>query len=253
MHLQKPRPLAGAFCQGRALTIFAPAKLKIPMTIHREGHRLLLGLFLLFFVLGLALNLFLPPATYKPTVIALSLGAYFAFFLVILQFFRMPTKNTPFNEDHIIAPADGKVVVIEEVEETEYFHDRRLQISIFMSPINVHSNHNPISGLVSYFRYHPGKYLVAWHPKASSENERTTYVIRNENGVEVLSRQIAGALARRICWYVKEGDAVKQGGEFGFIKFGSRVDIFLPLGTEVTCALGDVTTGAETVIAKLNK
>ena len=139
----------------------------------------------------------------------------------------------------MIAPADGKVVVIEETVESEYFKGPRRQVSIFMSPINVHVNFNPISGIVSYFKYHPGKYLVAWHPKSSTENERTTVVVKNEAGTEVLFRQIAGALAKRICWYVKEGDAVTQGNEFGFIKFGSRIDIFLPLDAEICVNLND--------------
>jgi phosphatidylserine decarboxylase len=153
-------------------------------------------------------------------------------------------------EGTILCPADGKVVVIEETEENEYFHDRRLQVSIFMSPINVHVNRNPISGIISYFKYHPGKFLVAWHPKSSTDNERTTVVVKNANGVEVLFRQIAGALARRIVWYVKENDNVTQGSEFGFIKFGSRVDLFLPLGTEINVNIGDKVVGGKTIIGK---
>ena len=140
--------------------------------------------------------------------------------------------------------------MIEETEETEYFNDRRLQVSIFMSPVNVHVNRNPISGIVSYFKYHPGKFLVAWHPKSSTENERTTVVVKKDNGVEVLFRQIAGALARRIVWYVKEEDNVQQGEEFGFIKFGSRVDVFLPIGTKVTVNIGEKVIGGKTVIAR---
>jgi phosphatidylserine decarboxylase len=143
------------------------------------------------------------------------------------------------------------VVVIEEADETEYFKGRRIQVSIFMSPINVHVNRMPAGGKISYFKYHPGKYLVAWHPKSSTENERTTVVVRMTNGTEILFRQIAGALARRIKWYVKEGDALEQGDEFGFIKFGSRVDIFLPPGTKITARVGDVTKGGRTVIAEL--
>src|SRR5690606_33133492 len=152
---------------------------------------------------------------------------------------------------HVLAPADGKVVVIEETEETEYFKARRKQISIFMSPVNVHVNRSPVSGTVSFFKYHPGKYLVAWHPKSSTENERTTVAVRTENGVEVLFRQIAGALARRIKWYVQEGQTIEQGQEFGFIKFGSRVDIFLPLDAVVKVQVGDITKGGRTVIAEL--
>jgi len=141
--------------------------------------------------------------------------------------------------------------VIEEVEEAEYFKGKRLQISVFMSPFNVHVNRNPIGGLVKYFKYHPGLYLVAWHPKSSTENERTTVVVKTQGGTEVLFRQIAGALARRIKWYVKEGDKLDQGQEFGFIKFGSRVDIYLPLDVKVKVNINDVTTGGETVIAEL--
>ncbi|MFM1912329.1 MAG: Phosphatidylserine decarboxylase, partial [Bacteroidota bacterium] len=169
------------------------------------------------------------------------------------QFFRVPVRTTRLNDDLIIAPADGKVVVIEEVIETEYFNDKRRQVSIFMSPLNVHINFNPISGIVKYFKYHPGKYLVAWHPKSSTENERTTYVVESDNGQPVLFRQIAGALAKRICWYAEEGERVVQGNEFGFIKFGSRIDIFLPLDAEICVEIGDKPVGGETVIARWKK
>src|SRR5690606_30868098 len=171
-------------------------------------------------------------------------------FIAIVQFFRSPKRTIHIDDNAVLCPADGKIVVIEETEETEYFNDKRLQISIFMSPTNVHVNRNPISGIVSYFKYHPGKFLVAWHPKSSTENERTTVVVQNSNNVEVLFRQIAGALARRIVWYVKEGDAVQQGEEFGFIKFGSRVDVFLPVGTKVNVNIGDKVVGGKTVIAR---
>jgi len=171
--------------------------------------------------------------------------------LFIISFFRNPKRLIPIGDNHILASADGKVVVIEEVEEIEYFKDKRLQVSIFMSPANVHVNRSPIDGEVKYFKYHPGKYLVAWHPKSSTENERTTCVVKHENGTEILFRQIAGALAKRICWYVKEGDAVTQGQEFGFIKFGSRIDIYLPLDAEICVNIGDKPVGSETVIAKL--
>ena len=170
-------------------------------------------------------------------------------FGLFLQFFRNPSRHTEVNPHHVIAPADGKIVVIEEVDEPEYFKDRRIQVSIFMSPFNVHVNRNPVSGSVSYFKYHPGEYLVAWHPKSSTENERTTTVIRNAAGEEILFRQIAGAVARRIRWYVQEGDAVEQGQEMGFIKFGSRVDVFLPLDAEVNVAIDQITRGGETVLA----
>jgi phosphatidylserine decarboxylase len=182
----------------------------------------------------------------------LTLTAAVVVFGLFLQFFRNPARNTVLNDKHVIAPADGKVVVIEEVEEPEYFEGKRIQLSIFMSPFNVHVNRNPISGTVSYFKYHPGEYLVAWHPKSSTLNERTTTVIKNEADQEVLFRQIAGAVARRIRWYVGEGDTVKQGEEMGFIKFGSRVDVFLPLGTKINVAIDQKTRGGETVLAELD-
>ena len=173
-----------------------------------------------------------------------------AFLFIVLQFFRNPKRATNLNENTIIAPVDGKVVVIEEVEEPEYFKDKRLQVSIFMSPINVHVTRYAMSGSVKYSKYHPGKYLVAWHPKASTENERTTIVLDNKIFGEVLYRQIAGALAKRIVNYAKEGTEVIQGADAGFIKFGSRVDLYLPIGTELTIKLGDVVKGGTQVVAK---
>tara|TARA_B110000259_G_scaffold134813_1_gene151916 strand:+ start:54 stop:710 length:657 start_codon:yes stop_codon:yes gene_type:complete len=173
-----------------------------------------------------------------------------AFLFIVLQFFRNPKRATDINENAIIAPVDGKVVVIEEVEEPEYFKDKRIQVSIFMSPINVHVTRYAMSGLVKYSKYHPGKYLVAWHPKASTENERTTIVLENKVFGEVLYRQIAGALAKRIVNYAKEGTAVVQGTDAGFIKFGSRVDLYLPLGTELTVKLGDVVKGGTQIVAQ---
>ncbi|MFV8353676.1 phosphatidylserine decarboxylase family protein [Flavobacterium sp. XS1P32] len=169
--------------------------------------------------------------------------------IIILQFFRNPKRSVILNANHIIAPVDGKVVVIEEVFESEYFKDKRLQISIFMSPINVHVTRYGLSGLVKFSKYHPGKFLVAWHPKASEENERTTIVIENTTFGEILYRQIAGALARRIVNYAQEGMQVIQGTDAGFIKFGSRVDIFLPLGTPVNVVLNQKAIGGKTVIA----
>ena len=154
---------------------------------------------------------------------------------------------------HGYAPADGRVCVIEAVEEQEYFLEKRLQVSIFMSPFNVHVNRNPVSGIVNYFRYHPGKYLVAWHPKSSTENERTTVVYNLGGETEILMRQIAGALAKRIKWYIQEGDPVKQGGDMGFIKFGSRVDLYLPLGTKVEVSMNQQVKGNKTVIARLKE
>ena len=173
------------------------------------------------------------------------------FYLIILQFFRNPARLVPEKDDNIIyAPADGKVVVIEETTEPEYFKDRRLQVSIFMSPVNVHVNRNPIGGEVKYNAYHPGKYLVAWHPKSSTENERTTMVIDN-GSTEILLRQIAGALAKRIKNYVDVGDRVRQGDDFGFIKFGSRVDLFLPIGTNLEVELNQKVKGNKTIIGRL--
>jgi phosphatidylserine decarboxylase len=218
------------------------------MTLHREGKSLLISSLLIVLVINGLVAYFFPENVYlRETIVVITS----LFYLIILQFFRVPSRHTEINPNHIIAPADGKVVVIEEVEETEYFKGKRKQVSIFMSPINVHVNFNPISGIVSYFKYHPGKYLVAWHPKSSTENERTTCVVKHENGTEILFRQIAGALAKRICWYVKEGDQVTQGQEFGFIKFGSRIDIYLPLDAEICVNIGDKPVGSETVIAKL--
>ena len=215
------------------------------LTIHKEGTTSLL----LAFVLGAALTIFayfyFPYAW--PYIAALAL----AFFLIILQFFRNPNRRISSVDDtKVLAPADGKVVVIEEVQEPEYFNDRRLQVSIFMSPVNVHVNRNPISGIVRYFKYHKGKYLVAWHPKSSTENERTTTVIEKD-GKAILLRQIAGALAKRIVNYVKEGQQVTQGHDMGFIKFGSRVDLLLPLDADIKVSIGDKVTGNRTIIAEI--
>ncbi|MDP2174757.1 MAG: phosphatidylserine decarboxylase family protein [Bacteroidota bacterium] len=216
------------------------------MLLHREGYKIIFITMLILGIVNVLSYQFIGENWISKSILAISL----VFFILIVQFFRNPLRNTVLNEKHIIAPADGKVVVIEEVEEPEYFKDKRKQVSIFMSPINVHVNRNPISGIVKYAKYHPGKYLVAWHPKSSTENERTTVVIGN-GSVEVLFRQIAGALAKRIVYYVKEGDNVKQGGEMGFIKFGSRIDLYLPLDTEINVSLNQKTKGGETVIATL--
>ena len=172
-------------------------------------------------------------------------------FILILQFFRNPKRNTQINDAHVVSPVDGKVVVIEEVQESEYFKDKRLQVSVFMSPINVHVTRYPIGGKVLFSKYHPGKYLVAWHPKSSEKNERTTVVVENSKFGKVLYRQIAGFLARRIVNYAKKDQNVVQGNDAGFIKFGSRVDLFLPLGTKLDIKLNQKVRGGETVIAKL--
>lgn len=215
--------------------------------IHREGYTIIAGTVVLVGVFGWLIQHYL--SDYR--LLSYGLYAILLFFLVmVVQFFRNPTRTTIIDPQTVIAPADGKVVIIEEVDEPEYFQGKRLMVSIFMSPINVHVNRNPVSGIVKYFKYHPGEYLVAWHPKSSTLNERTSIVIENEAGIPVLFRQIAGALARRIRWYVKEGDSVVQGQEFGFIKFGSRIDIYLPVGTDVKVALGDKVWGGETIVAK---
>ncbi|MND58203.1 phosphatidylserine decarboxylase [compost metagenome] len=216
------------------------------MKFHKEGYTTLAIAVLFIFIINAVADYYDAPQFVKWFIYALS-----AFlFITVVQFFRSPKKVVIPQDGTILCPADGKVVVIEETEENEYFHDRRIQVSIFMSPVNVHVNRNPISGLVTFFKYHPGKFLVAWHPKSSTDNERTTVVVKDNAGREVLFRQIAGALARRIVWYVKENDQVVQGNEFGFIKFGSRVDLFLPLGTEINVNIGDKVTGAKTVIGK---
>ena len=216
------------------------------MKIHREGYKYIIIATVLWIGLAWVTNHFLPGSLFW-----LKAVITFLLFLVwfwVVAFFRLPSRNFVHGENKIIAPADGKVVVIEETYEPEYFMHNCLQISIFMSPINVHVNRNPVSGVIKYMKYHSGKYLVAWHPKSSTENERTTIVIGNDKG-DILLRQIAGAMARRIKFYVQENDIVKQNEEFGFIRFGSRVDLFLPLSTKVDVAIGDTVKGGVTVIA----
>ena len=218
------------------------------MTIHKEGRLLLFVLLVILFALNWAILYYFPESGLIQNSVIL---ASVIFYLLILQFFRNPIFSITANDKHVLAPADGKVVVIEETLEDEYLRSKRKQISIFMSPVNVHVNRMPVGGVVSFFKYHPGKYLVAWHPKSSTENERTTVVVKMNNGVEILFRQIAGALARRIKCYVKTGQPFHQGQEFGFIKFGSRVDIFLPLNAKVAVSIGDITKGGRTIIAEL--
>jgi phosphatidylserine decarboxylase len=218
------------------------------MTIHKEGRTLLfVSLIILVGIIWVADYFFHNREIIRDIIISIGV----IFYLLFLQFFRSPSFDIKRNEKQVLAPADGKVVVIEDTEETEYLKSKRKQVSIFMSPLNVHVNRMPVGGSISYCKYHPGKYLVAWHPKSSTENERTTIVARMKNGNEILFRQIAGALARRIKWYVKEGQPMQQGEEFGFIKFGSRVDIFLPLDAKINVAIGEVTKGGRTVIAEL--
>jgi len=215
--------------------------------IHREGYTILITTFVVLSVIVYLVFRFSDIAWLRYLIVFAAVVVFGLF----AQFFRNPSRNTVRNTNHVIAPADGKVVVIENVEEPEYFKGTRKQISIFMSPLNVHVNRNPISGVVSYFKYHPGKYLVAWHPKSSTDNERTTTVIKNDDGEEILFRQIAGAVARRICYYVGTGDTVKQGEEMGFIKFGSRIDVFVPTDSKITVDIDQITRGGETVLAEL--
>jgi phosphatidylserine decarboxylase len=217
------------------------------MRIHKEGHRfiivvlLILTVFnsLIFFTTGIIW------LVYASSILSLIV------FTLILYFFRNPSRELEEEHNTVFAPADGKVVVIEEVLEEEYFKDRRIQVSIFMSPLNVHVNRYPVSGTIKYFRYHEGDYLVAWHPKSSSHNERTSVVLEAKEGVELLVRQIAGAMARRIVCYAVEGEEVMQGEQMGFIKFGSRVDIFLPLDAKIKVKLNENVQGNRSIIAQL--
>lgn len=213
---------------------------------HKEGYKIISITFVISIAIILLAEKFIESFLFMKIIQVLTL----AFVVLILQFFRNPKRSTTLNDHHIIAPVDGKVVVIEEVEEPEFFNDKRIQVSIFMSPINVHVTRYAISGIVKYSKYHPGKYLVAWHPKASTENERTTVVVENETMGKILYRQIAGALAKRIVNYAKEGEFVEQGTDAGFIKFGSRVDVFLPIGTKINVQLGDKVKGGVQVIAQ---
>jgi phosphatidylserine decarboxylase len=220
------------------------------MTLHREGYLIIavgllvltgiqIGNYYLFLQTGWAWLFYL-----------LTLGVLVMAYLII-QFFRIPKRICQFTENDIICPADGKIVVIEEVDETEFFNDRRIQVSIFMSPLNVHANYNPISGIIKYVKYHPGLFLVAWHPKSSTDNERATFVVEHATGTQILFRQIAGAMARRICYYVEPHQKVVTGEEFGFIKFGSRVDVFLPLDSTINVKIGDVVKAKITKLGEL--
>jgi len=218
------------------------------MKFHKEGYPTLLITILFSTIIISIAKLIFPES---------SVAIWFAYILsgvlllTVVQFFRHPTRVHTVNTNAIVAPADGEVVVIEETTENEYFKDKRLQVSIFMSPINVHVNRYPIAGVVSFFKYHPGKFLAAWEPKSSTDNERTTIVVKHANGTEILFRQIAGALARRIVWYCKQGDVAEQCGEMGFIKFGSRVDLFFPIGTKLNVKIGDVVRGSQSVIGEI--
>ena len=219
------------------------------MKFHRQGYPSLIIVLLFSVVLNGLIYFF-----FNDYIVIKVLGYLVTAFpiVVILQFFRSPSRNFITKEGDIISPADGKVVVIEEVMETEYFNEKRLQVSVFMSPVNVHINRYPIGGILTYYKYHPGKYLVAWHPKSSTENERTTAVVENSNGKKVLFRQIAGALARRIVFYHETGKQVSQTEECGFIKFGSRVDLLLPLDVKLNVKLNETVKGGITSIASFN-
>jgi phosphatidylserine decarboxylase len=218
------------------------------MTIHKEGYKTIAISGGVYVLLNLLNFTFL---SYKFPVIAwIIFIVTTGLFVFLISFFRVPKRELTVEEKYVVSPCDGKVVVIEETVDPEYFKDKRLQISIFMSPANVHVNRNPVSGEVLYSQHHKGKFLVAWDPKSSTDNERHSVVIRNSNG-EVLVKQIAGALAKRIVNYLKVGQQVSQSEEMGFIKFGSRVDLLLPTGTDVTCKLGDTVKGGITVLAKI--
>lgn len=220
------------------------------MTIHREGYATIAVTLLFFTAVNLlCFHYFYAPGRWIPWGV---LGVSLAIWVFILSFFRIPRRRLTRGDQLVICPADGKVVTIEEVVDAEYFHDRRIQVSIFMSPANVHQNRNPVSGEVVYNRYHKGKYLMAWHPKSSTENERHTVVLKTSRG-EVLVKQIAGALARRIVNYLRTGQQVEQSAEFGFIKFGSRVDVLIPLGTRIEVRLNQVVQGGVTVLAKFER
>lgn len=218
------------------------------MKIHREGYSILTATLALLGLINILLLVFLPG---HPTLLMISMAVSIGLFLLVLQFFRYPHRELSRNDNYVICPADGKIVAIEKTVENEFFQDQRIQVSIFMSPINVHANWYPVSGKVKFLRYHKGKKLVAWHPKSSTENERTTVVIEKDNKTQILVRQIAGALANRIVCYPHEGDMIRQCAELGFIKFGSRVDVYLPMNTLINVHIDQKVTGGVDVLAEL--
>jgi len=218
------------------------------MTIHKEGYRIISVVFFTLVIINLIIYFL---GSVSSIVFNLCLFASFVFFGFITLFFRSPNREKVIADNILVSPADGEVVIIGEVDEIEYFADRRLQISIFMSAYNVHVNWYPISGIISYFRYHPGRYIVAWHPKSSEKNEHTSIVIQRKDKQEVMLRQIAGYVARRIISYAEEGQEVSQGDQLGFIKFGSRLDIFIPIEARILINVHDKVEGAKTVIAEL--
>jgi phosphatidylserine decarboxylase len=217
------------------------------MTVHKEGFQTI-GITALVFGIINVLSFSFLSGSYPAVSLVLFFVTLFLL-LFIISFFRIPNRQLTLNDNQIICPADGKVVVIEEIIDEEYFKDKRIQVSIFMSPANVHVNRNPINGQVVYNQYHKGKYLVAWHPKSSTENERWSVAVKHAQKGVILYKQIAGALAKRICNYTKVGESVHQTAEYGFIKFGSRVDVLLPVGTQVNVALNQVVKGGVTVLA----
>ena len=217
------------------------------LKVHREGRRILFGLLIFLSLVNFTIQFTSGEGITQNIIIILSLLIYLGIFL----FFRNPNRYTKVNDQHIIAPADGKIVAIEQIEEREYYNETRLQISIYMSPLNIHVNRYPISGEIKYAKYHPGAYLFAWHPKSSLLNERTSVVVENPDGQSVMYKQIAGALARRIVMYAKPGIKVIQGKDSGFIKFGSRVDVILPVDANVLVKIGDKTRGGEKILAEL--
>ena len=212
---------------------------------HKEGYKIILITLVLAIAMSLAADLYIVNNYLRSTIMLLAI----IMLVLVLQFFRNPKRTINTSQDHVLSPVDGKVVVIEEVFEKEFFNEKRLQVSIFMSPINVHVTRYPVAGKVVFSKYHPGKFLVAWHPKSSEENERTTVVVNSKNFGDVLHRQIAGALARRIVNYAEKGQQVTQGSDSGFIKFGSRVDVFLPIGTKLDVKLNDVVKGGTSILA----
>lgn len=217
------------------------------MRIHKEGYVIILISFIILgFLMPLSGLINMPAWAHYVSWTVLLLG-----FIWVVRFFRSPKRSLVNDDLLVMCPADGKVVAIEEVFEPEYFKDQRIQISVFMSPNNVHVNWSPVSGAFTYVKYHAGKYLVAWHPKSSTENERTTMVIETNSGMQVLVRQIAGAMARRIVCYGREGNPIRQGDEIGFIKFGSRVDLYLPLGSNIKVNIGDIVKGKGTILAEI--
>ncbi|HEX4888691.1 MAG TPA: phosphatidylserine decarboxylase family protein [Luteibaculaceae bacterium] len=217
------------------------------MTLHREGTTIMLGTLLILIAINTGVWFAFSNTLLSNSLLVISL----VFLFLIVQFFRIPKRTATLGDDLVVSPCDGKVVVIEEVFEPEVLQAKAIQVSIFMSPINVHANWFPISGTVSYDKYHPGKFLVAWHPKSSTENERTTICVDHASGARVVFRQIAGALAKRIKYYCRQGQTAQQAAEFGFIKFGSRVDLYLPLGTEILVDLNQKVSGQITQIARL--